>query len=70
MNLMLERYLTESEISQSRTLKDFIEWFDQKLAITKEHREELKKQNILIVLRIYLKNMKPGKTIRAKTQMS
>jgi len=47
MNLMLEKYLTESEISQSRTLKEYIEWFDQKLAITKEYREELKKQNIL-----------------------
>lgn len=47
MNLMLEEYLTESEIAQPRALEDFIKWFDQKLAITKEHREELKKQNIL-----------------------
>lgn len=44
---MLEKYLSETEVSQTRTLKDFIKWFDQKLAITKEHMEELKKQNIL-----------------------
>ncbi len=44
---MLESYVSEVEISQLRTLEEFIEWFEQKLEITKEHREELKKQNIL-----------------------
>jgi len=39
--------MSKAEISQPRTPKEFIEWFEQKLEITKEHREELKKQNIL-----------------------
>ncbi|MEW5758719.1 MAG: hypothetical protein AB1755_04550 [Candidatus Omnitrophota bacterium] len=47
MNLILEDYLTETELSQARTPAEFIEWFEQKLAITRDHREELKKQNIL-----------------------
>lgn len=44
---MLESYVSEVEISQSRTLAEFIEWFEQKLSITKEYRDELKEQNIL-----------------------
>ncbi|MEW6171033.1 MAG: hypothetical protein AB1472_05710 [Candidatus Omnitrophota bacterium] len=39
--------MNENEISQPRTPKEFIEWFEQKLEITKGYREELKKQNIL-----------------------
>ncbi|MCX5694749.1 MAG: hypothetical protein NT014_06505 [Candidatus Omnitrophica bacterium] len=44
---MLEDYLTETELSQARTPEEFIKWFEQKLAITKDYREELKNQNIL-----------------------
>ncbi len=45
--MRLENCLTENEISQHRTAGEFIKWFEQKLAITKEYREELKEQNIL-----------------------
>ncbi|MFA4991290.1 MAG: hypothetical protein WC569_01755 [Candidatus Omnitrophota bacterium] len=47
MNTMLKSYINKNEISQPKTPNEFIEWFEQKLKITKNHREELKKQNIL-----------------------
>lgn len=49
MDLMekLEQYISEDEISQPRTAIEYILWFESKLGITKERREELKKQNIL-----------------------
>jgi hypothetical protein len=45
--IMFEDYISRDEISQSRTTKEFINWFGEKLEILKGHREELKKQNLL-----------------------
>lgn len=45
--MRFEEYIKEDEISQPRTPKEFINWFENKLEITKNLREELKTQNIL-----------------------
>ena len=45
--MKLEEYIKEDEISQSSTPKEFIDWFEEKLAITKKLREELEVQNLL-----------------------
>ena len=42
-----ENYINKEEISIPRTPKEYILWFEGKLKITKERREELKTQNIL-----------------------
>jgi len=44
-----EKYFNEGEIELSRTAEEFIRWFEGKLAITKEKREELREQNLLHV---------------------
>lgn len=43
----LENYINEKEISLPRTPDEYISWFEEKLKITKEFREELKIQCIL-----------------------
>ncbi|MGD0336954.1 MAG: hypothetical protein ABSB18_07675 [Candidatus Omnitrophota bacterium] len=43
----LENYINAEEISLPRTPNEYILWFEEKLKITKERREELKMQNIL-----------------------
>ncbi|HAH21599.1 MAG: hypothetical protein A2Y00_05640 [Omnitrophica WOR_2 bacterium GWF2_43_52] len=43
----LENYINKEEISIPRTPEEYILWFEGKLQITKEQREELKTQNIL-----------------------
>jgi len=43
----LENYISKEEISQPRSPKDFIDWFEEKLEITKKLREKLEMQNIL-----------------------
>jgi len=47
MKMMFEDCLSETEISHLRTPGEFIKWFELKLDVTKDHREELKEQNIL-----------------------
>ena len=46
-NTKLEDYLTKEEISKPRTPKQFVNWFEEKLSVTKQLRHDLLKQNIL-----------------------
>jgi hypothetical protein len=46
-NMRFEEYIKKDEISQPRTPDEYIDWFEGKLKITKERREDLKTQNIL-----------------------
>ncbi|MBU1863338.1 MAG: hypothetical protein KKH94_06745 [Candidatus Omnitrophica bacterium] len=43
----LEIYISTEEVCQWRKLQEYIRWFEEKLKITKEFREELKRQNLL-----------------------
>ena len=45
--MKFENYINKKEISIPRTPKEYILWFEGKLRITKERREEFKTQNIL-----------------------
>jgi hypothetical protein len=45
--MSFENYITKEEASIPRNPKEFIDWFKEKLRITKEYRDELKKQNLL-----------------------
>lgn len=44
---MLENYITKEEISQPRTPKQFVSWFEEKLATTKQLSHALREQNLL-----------------------
>ncbi len=46
-NMRFEEYIKRDEISQPRTPNEYVDWFEGKLKITKERREDLKTQNIL-----------------------
>lgn len=46
-NTKLEDYITEKYISQPRTPKQFVDWFEEKLSVTKQFRHGLLRQNIL-----------------------
>lgn len=43
----LENYLNEQEISQPRTPEEYIHWFEEKLEITRDLKEELREQMLL-----------------------
>ena len=43
----LEDFMSKDEIAQSRMPEEYISWFEGKLNIIKQRREELKQQNIL-----------------------
>lgn len=47
VTVKLENYIRAEEIFLPRTPNEYIIWFEEKLEITKKHREELKAQNIL-----------------------
>jgi len=45
--MKFEEYIKENEISQPRTPQEYVDWFKEKLAITKTLKEELETQNLL-----------------------